>query len=163
MTNVEWLPPLVLMSEHQGDWNVYVGDLYRHYLRDFVQSRPTYDGKSVQTKRMPAEQRKEATFWHLISEGTVEADRLPDMRRCERICWVRPIIEHASDAGLKVWQNERKGDIRVCLWFEAAEFVVILAKRTGYYILWTAYPVVEEHRKRKFRREYEEYKKLASP
>jgi len=118
---------------------------------------------NVGTKRYPLEQGKEATFWHLISEGDIEKDRLPDLRRCERIRWPRPTIEHATNVGVKVWRNQRGGETRVCIWCEAAEFLVVLAKRSTYYLLWTAYPVVEEHRKRKLRKEYEAYKRLTPP
>lgn len=163
MITIEWLPPLVLLSDHKGDWEAYVEVLYGYYQQDFVRGRPIFYGKNVQTKRHPLEQSKEATFWHLISEGSVEADRLPDLRRCERIRWVRPTIEHTTDEAVKVWENQRQGGTRVCIWCEAAEFLVILAKRSTYFILWTAYPVIEEHRKRKLRKEYEAYKKLASP
>lgn len=34
---------------------------------------------------------KEATFWHMIQEGRIEEDRTPDIRRCERIRWPKPI------------------------------------------------------------------------
>ncbi|MCB0003039.1 MAG: hypothetical protein KDE20_21675 [Caldilineaceae bacterium] len=158
-----WLPPLVLFADHDGNWNVYVEVLYGYYHQDFVNSRPVFDGQNVGTKRHPIESGKEATFWHLISEGKAEQDRLPDLRRCERIRWTRPTIEHSKDADIKVWQNQRRGETRVCVWCEEAEYLVVLAKRSGYYLLWTAYPVVEEHRKRKLRNEYETYKRLAPP
>jgi len=163
MTLPAWLPPLVLLSDHGGNWNGYVSALYRYYRQDFENSRPTFDGVNVGTKRYPLEQGKEATFWHLISEGDIEKDRLPDLRRCERIRWPRPTIEHATNVGVKVWRNQRGGETRVCIWCEAAEFLVVLAKRSTYYLLWTAYPVVEEHRKRKLRKEYEAYKRLTPP
>lgn len=37
--------------------------------------------------------------------------------------------------------------------------MVILARRKGYLLVWTAFMVTEEHRKHKLRREYEDYKK----
>ncbi|MNH30689.1 hypothetical protein D3C79_909980 [compost metagenome] len=45
--------------------------------------------KRLGLKRHPVIQGKEATFWHMISEGNDEAERLPDLRRCERIRWPR--------------------------------------------------------------------------
>jgi hypothetical protein len=163
MTPPVWLPPLVLFADHRGDWGVYVEVLYKYYREDFVESRPAFDGQNVFTKRHPLELGKEATFWHLISEGDVEQDRIPDLRRCERIRWPRPTIQHAMHSGVKMWQNQRRGETRVCIWCEEAEFLVVLAKRSTYYLLWTAYPVVEEHRKRKLRKEYEAYKRLTPP
>jgi hypothetical protein len=36
---------------------------------------------------------------------------------------------------------------------------VVLAKRKGYILFWTAYLISKEHRKKKLIKEYEEYKK----
>jgi hypothetical protein len=105
------------------------------------------------------EQGKEATFWHLISEGKVEGERLPDMRRCERIRWPRPIIEHADEPVIKIWENKRKRETRICIWFEDVEYLVVLASRKGYVLLWTAYPVTWAHTKRKLQKEYEAFLK----
>ena len=110
----------------------------------------------------PDEKGKEATFWHLISEGKSEKDRLPDLRRCERIRWPRPIIEHYDQPAITFWVNERRGEKRICLWFEE-EYLVVLAKRHGYVILWTAYLVTKTHTKIKLKKEHEAYKKLKPP
>jgi hypothetical protein len=117
----------------------------------------------VVLKRHPVEKGKEATFWHLISEGKSEKDRLPDLRRCERIRWPRPIIEHYDQPAIKFWVNERKGEKRLCLWIEGEEYLVVLAKRRGYVILWTAYLVTGTRRKMKLEKEYQTYKKLMPP
>jgi len=55
---------------------------------------------------------------------------------------------------LKVWRNDRYGEERLCLWFEDEEYLVVLARRSGYLLLWTAYPVTEPHRKRKLQKEF---------
>ena len=155
----DWLPPLVFFQEYNGSWERYVEILYRHFRKDFIDSSPMFRDTRLALKRHPMEQGKEATFWHLISEGRVEDERLPDLRRCERIRWPRPIIEHADDPPIKVWENKRKGEKRICIWFEDVEYLVVLALRKGYILLWTAYPVTRPHRKRKLQKEYEAYAK----
>jgi len=152
-----WLPPLILFKKYQGDWNVYVEALYQYFKTDFVDSKPSYEGRKLNLKRHPIEQGKEATFWHMISEGEREEDRLPDFRRCERICWPKPVIEHSPDAMIKVWKNRRRGETRICLWLESEDYLVILADRKEYILPWTAYLVDQPHRKRKLQREYEQY------
>lgn len=107
--------------------------------------------------RHPLTHGKEATFWHMIQEGAVEEDRTPDFRRCERIRWPRPIIEHDDDSRVKVWVNQRRGEQRICLWFEQENYLVILADRGKYILPWTAYLVEQPHRQRKLRKEYEAY------
>jgi hypothetical protein len=144
----------VLLQDYSGNWTEYLEALYGFFQQDFAGRVLQFGGVRLVLKRHPIIDGKEATFWHLISEGAREADRLPDLRRCERIRWPRPIIENFHDSCIKVWENERKGEARVCLWLEENEYLVVLALRRGYVILWTAYPVVEDHRKAKLRKEY---------
>jgi hypothetical protein len=152
--SISWLPALALFEDYGGDWNRYLDALYAFFKQDFIDSRPVYNRVTLALKRHPVIQNKEATFWHIISEGDSEADRVPDMRRCERIRWPRPVIEHSGDTAIKIWANERRGEKRICLWLEDAEYLVILAERKGYILLWTAYTVVQEHSKKKLRKEY---------
>jgi IS1 family transposase len=72
----------------------------------------------------------------------------------ERIRWLRPIIEHCTDGLVKVWENQRRGETRVCLWLECCDFLVILTGRKGY----PAYPVVYPHQRGKLQKEYKAYK-----
>src|SRR4030067_2263921 len=93
----DWLPPLVLFEDYEGNWDRYLDALYDYFRKDFLESKPSYRGVQLALKRHPAIKGKQATFWHLISEGSNEANRIPDMRRCERIRWRRPIIENGSE------------------------------------------------------------------
>ena len=153
-----WLPPLVLLNDYGGNSEAYLEAVYTIFKEDFIDSKPTFQGIRFSLKRHPLFQDKEATFWHVTSEGRQETERTPDFRRCERICWLRPIIENAEDPAIKVWENERKGEKRICLWLEIKEYLVILAKRDGYVLLWTAYLVTQPHQQRKLQKEYEAYK-----
>lgn len=153
----EWLPPLVMFSDYGGDWVSYLDAIYNYFKQDFVDSKPVFQGRRLGLKRHPMAQGKEATFWHMIQEGDVEEDRTPDFRRCERIRWPRPIIEHDADKTIKVWVNQRRGEQRICLWFEQENYLVILADRGNYILPWTAYLVEQPHRQRKLQREYEDY------
>lgn len=83
--STDWLPPLVLLEDSGGDWKTYENVLYDWFRADFLNSLPRWPNKRVGLKRYPLSHGKEATFWHFISEGETEADRLIDMRRCECI------------------------------------------------------------------------------
>ena len=155
----DWLPSLVLFSAYEGNWEKYVEVLYEYFKQDFIQKRTSFEGIKLRLKRYPLSQGKEATFWHLISEGKTEEDRIPDLRRCERIRWPRPIIINAKDSRIKFWKNQRRGETRICLWLEDQEYIVILAERKDYVLLWTGYMVTENHRKRKLQKEFENYHK----
>jgi len=119
----DWLPPLVALADYGGDWERYLAALYDFFRQDFVDDKPLFEGRSLALKRLPTSQGKEATFWHLISEGRQEEERLPDLRRCERIRWIRRIIEHAADPAVKAWENERRGETRICLWLEQGDYL----------------------------------------
>jgi len=155
----EWLPSLVLFSDYDGNWEKYVEVLYEYFKNDFIRQRTLFQGIKLSLKRYPMSQGKEATFWHLISEGKTEEDRIPDLRRCERIRWPRPIIKNSKETSIKLWKNQRRGETRICLWLEDQEYIVILAERKDYVLLWTAYMVTENHRKRKLQKEFENYQK----
>ncbi len=152
-----WLPPLVLFSEYHGDWDAYLDAIYEYFKQDFIDKKPRFQGRRLGLKRHPLTHGKEATFWHMIQEGSVEEERTPDFRRCERIRWPRPIIEHDNDSAVKIWRNERGREERVCLWFEQENYLVILADRGEYILPWTAYLVEQPHRQRKLLKEYESY------
>jgi len=152
-----WLPPLVYASDYGNNWNTYVRTLYRFFTTDFIESRPELGGQPVNLVNEPLQDGKHVTFWHIISEGPDETSRLPNYRRCERIRWPRPVIEHTEDQGITIWENKRHGQKRVCIWLENADYLVILTKRSKYLLLLTAYPIDEAHTRRKLRKEYEDY------
>ena len=158
-----WLPPLITMNDFGGDWERFVAAVYAQFKADFIDRMPAFRGTPLRLKRYPMMAGKEATFWHMTSEGKIEDERPPDFRRCERIAWVAAIIEHSDDPAVKVWENERKGERRVLLWLDAHDFLVVLAVRSGYLLPWTAYPVPHDHTRRKLTKEYEAYKKLEPP
>ena len=141
---------------------VFLSAIYVWFKRDFVDSKPVFQGKRLGLKRHPLTDGKEATFWHMISEGEREEERTPEFRRCERIRWPKPIIEHDTDVAVKVWRNRRGREERVCVWFERENYLVILADRGDYILPWTAYPVEHSHRQRKLLKEYENYRNSIS-
>jgi hypothetical protein len=151
----EWLPDLLLFSSYQGDWDRYQEALYEVFREDFIRNPPpTYAGKRFALKRHPLVLGKEATFRHLISEGPVEAARSPDLRRCERIRWPRALML-APDHAVRRWQTRRGTEDRPLIALPDFSYVVVLADRGEYVLLWTAYQVEEDHRRRKLRRDYE--------
>ena len=152
----EWLPSLIKLEAHGGDKASYLDAVYERFAEDFVQRKPFFRGQQLSLKRHPLSEGREATFWHMISEGSDELNRTLDSDRCERIAWVRAVIENANDPRVLVWENKRGKERRICLWLEEWEYVVILADRRGYILPWTAYTVTQPHRKRKFRKEFEQ-------
>lgn len=155
----DWLPELVTLSDYAGDWDAYLEAIYRHFCHDFIATKPAFPNRRWAMKRHPLEKGKEATFWHLISEGEIEGERLPDLRRCERIRWPRPMVDAVASDHVKVWTNRRHNEERVIIALEDFSYVVVLADRGEYILLWTAYCVEPEHRRNKLRKEYENARK----
>ncbi len=161
---VTWLPELVLLSDSGHEWAVYTDVLYLLFKKDFLDSLPTFQGHPTRIKRDPLKDGREATFWHLISEGEIETHRAPEETRCERIRWPRPIIQKCPCGELKAWRSVRKGEWRTVVALADFSYVVVLAERNGYFLPWTAYPVERTHRRRKLEKEHNDYKKtLGSP
>ena len=156
-----WLPSLVELADYGGDWPAYEAALYGYFRADFVAHLTRFRTWPVQLKRMPLFENKEASYWHCISEGKNEAERIPDMRRCERIRWPRPCIEHETE--LKVWTEQRNGEDRIHLWLESEGYVVVLAVRRTYLVLWTTFFVKHAHERAKFARRHLEATKWLMP
>ncbi|HRH55299.1 MAG TPA: hypothetical protein PK609_00315 [Candidatus Paceibacterota bacterium] len=158
------LPELIRLVDHGNDWDVYLEAVYELFQADFVHKRPVFRGTRLGLKKHPQVEGKEATFWHLISEGKIEVERVKDESRCERIKWPKPIIDDCDSYPeyVKVWENTRVNkdgvtEGRICICFGDWEYLVVLAKRKEYLIPWTAYPVTYSHTKRKLEKEYKSF------
>lgn len=152
------LPPLVLYDGDLAKWGDYVESLYEIFVRDFSGLGVQFFGHPVTAPRMPETMGKHASFWHVISTGkSAESDRIPDLRRCERIGWIAWVIRRAGQMPeIMWWDNERvtrRGRERhFVIAFEPERFVVVLAWRRGaegqgpYFVLKSAYVVEHENR-----------------
>jgi len=161
----DWLPDLVLFEHSDGDWKAYVECLHRHFENDFVRSLPSWPGKRVGLKRFPEYDGKSATFWHFISEGEDEAERIPDLRRCERIRWPRPMMDTFDGRSLHDnpgsrmlwWKSERRGEARYVLASVDFSYKMVVADRGNYVLPWTAYFIERSHQREKLRKEFESF------
>ncbi|HBF35406.1 TPA: hypothetical protein DDW35_12665 [Candidatus Sumerlaeota bacterium] len=159
MCDSDWLPTLILFEDCCGDWPQYLSILYEQFKKDFVFSKPSFPLGRIELKKYPIVEDKEATFWHFISEGDIETQRIPDFRRCERIAWPKPIIE-AFNTGKVVWwentrQTKRGPQESLIIALENFNYWIVLRKRENYFIPWTAYYPSQDHQRRKMQKEYE--------
>lgn len=166
--NPSWLPPLIVMADFDHAWEEYVEGVYAIFERDLINSQPKLDGCWVRCRRDPLYDSKVAGFWHCVQEGPEEEQRIPDIRRCERVGWIKAVISNATDPLVDSWENERGSEKRRLLWFRE-EYLVVMAARVRprdgfrFFQLITAYCTVEESRKRKLRRERDDYRKRLTP
>jgi hypothetical protein len=150
---------LVLFEDYDGNWQRYEDEIFARFYTDFIESQPLFLCEPVHATKKPLKKGKERGFWHCIQEGRIEEERMPDIRRCERICWARAVIEHADDPIIKVWPKQVGRKNRYMLWIEEADYLVILEKRPCKWFLWTTYYTNYERTRTKLRREYEAHKK----
>lgn len=154
-----WLPSLILFEDYKGVWDLYINAVYKHFQKDFVESRPFFQGRPISVRFHPSYDGKGATFWHLVSEGSQESERIPDLRRCERILWPRPIIESKGFMNVKVWDTTRpwrgQNQRRVNIALEDFSYIVVIAENQRGFDLVTAYVVEKSYKRDKLRRECE--------
>jgi hypothetical protein len=144
-------------AEYGGDWGAYEDAIYNVFLAEIARARLSFRGERVACRRMPESRNRWAAFWHLIQEGRIEDDRTPDLRRCERIRWVRFVIEQADAfAGIQWWENQRGPDSNTLLWLNE-EYLVILGRRPDYWLLRSAYCTDKPHRARSLRKERDDF------
>lgn len=164
--SVDWLPKLIEFNTY-GNWETFLEAIYAQFRKDFEESRPRWPGKRVSYKRHPETQGKSATFWHFVSEGSKESERLPDLRRGERIAWPRAIMDRFTgkkpepDHVIFWWENKRGNEKRILLALPDFSYVVILADRGEYIMPWTAYPVERSHQRDKLKKEFVQFWKGA--
>jgi hypothetical protein len=162
--SLDWLPPLLLLEDAHGNWDVYLGRLHARFVADFIDAKPAWPGKRVGVKRHPEYDGKSATFWHLISDGDVEADRIPNMRRCERIGWPRPMMDEFNEAQPGTsqcrviwWKETRRNEERYLLAPDDFSYVVVIADRGDYVLPWTAFAVERTHEREKRKRAFKQF------
>lgn len=152
-------PPLVLLSEYGGDWSRYETALHDIFMQEIVRGSLALDGCRISCRRIPETGGRWASFWHLIQEGRVEDERTPDLRRCERLRWIRWMIENAETyPEISRWENTRRTEANILLWYRE-EYLVILSRRNDYLLLKTAYCTEQSGRIAALRRERDDFQK----
>lgn len=163
MCKDDWLPEYIELDQYDGIWGRYLAKVYEYFCEDFVYNKTYYKGSRVAVRRIPESRGKGYGFWHCISEGSEENERIPDLERCKRIRWIKAIIEHTDCPNVDVWMNRRGKERCVLFWYKE-QFLVVLARRERkedartYYLLKTAYCTTGQRRISKLRQERDAYK-----
>jgi hypothetical protein len=149
-------PPELLIFD--GNWNDYEEILYSFYQKEIAYAGLLLDGLPVRCRFHPPTKNRGYGFWHCIQEGNVEDDRLPDLRRCERIQWIAWMIQNAeNNESISWWEEKRGTETDRLLWLEDEDYLVVLAKRRDYWLLKTAYLSTGFHKKVTLRKNRERF------
>lgn len=145
------------------NYQQYEDGLFQIFMQLYESNTIVYKGQQVRMKHYPPDFGEKTGFYHLTCENyqhtDSEADRVPSLRRCERIKWPKELIENCSEncSKILIWENIRHGKTNIILFCPELDYVVVLAKRNGYLLLTTAYPIDYENRKRDLIKEYNNY------
>lgn len=164
--NILWSIVCFLHHNTEIEWKEYENAIYEIFKNDFINTYPTFDNKRVKIRYHPIEFGKEEAFFHVTCQDYLkDGERAPDLRRCERIRWVRKFIENYDCRencepcdGVKVWYKPYKNNQRVHILLEEEKYMVVVEKREKYCLLITAYYLDKEHTLRKKLSEYNKYK-----
>lgn len=161
MVSVEELPNIIRLEDYGGNYHSYIDAVYEIFERDFIRHKACFGTHILRLKYHPEFQQRAYTFYHMTHHGEQENDRIPDLRRCERMSWARPTIEKVLEFNLKFWEQTRNGKPRVCIWMEVDNgdnYFVILDVRKTFALIWTAFFAEYPHQAKKKQKEYESWK-----
>lgn len=158
-----WLEPIACLEDFDGDVSKYLAHIFSIFTRDFITTSPVYKNKKVLHDKKD-DGGKPATFVHITTEeDRTTKERVLCLRRCERIGWIKSIIENAHDPAVLVWEKEqtstKRRTIRTYLFLEQEDFLVIIEELKHGCFMITAIYVDYPHQKRKHLKDYEAYKK----
>jgi len=156
-----WLPDKLDFSDF-GSWESFLDHLYKLFRKDFLSKPyPRYKGQKVESDcRILDKTNKEEGFWHLLDrEEEDQGERLPDLRRAEKLPWARAMLNNPGVQEMKVWNNREiirgRESIKVYLWLEQYDYVLILLKLPYTYKVMTGYHIERKHYRRKLQKKYE--------
>lgn len=174
MEECKWLPDIIECTNF-AKWNEYLDMIYEIFKKDFIDSKPLFEGKYVNFRKAPMDGKYEHTFIHLTHKDEYHKsanpnDRLPDTKRAERIGWNRAIIENfkceetcEECEKILYFEEYYKNNIRGYLLFKNARFLVIIEKREKYNLLITGYYIEYDNAMQKYVNKYERYIKQKTP
>lgn len=126
------LPHLILLEDYNGNFALYNDAVYAVFVNGFVRNRPEFHGKRLGLKKHPTINGKEYMYYHFTHSGNIETERIPDIRRMERIGYPKPIIDFSDSEKIKVWRNKRGVSERILLFHEEEKYLVVLEDRKDY-------------------------------
>lgn len=158
------IPGIIRLEDFNGNWENFENAVYKIFKKDFISTKPLFEGQKISLKIHPTNNFKEATYYHITHDGADEADRKPNLRRMERIGHPKPIIENNKHNSIKYWKTLRGNKTRILLLHEEEQYLVVLEERPNYILFWTSYYIEYKNQLKRFLIEHDEYhKKQKSP
>lgn len=162
MASIRNLPKIIELNQYGGNYARYIDAVYDIFHRDFIATKAKFGTHELCMKFHPLQNDRAYTFYHMTHKGEKEDERLPDLRRCERIGWAKPCVEYAERWKLRFWrQTRQQSRNRICILLDVDEdfdYFVILEVREAYVLLWTAFISTYSNETKRKLKEYELWK-----
>jgi hypothetical protein len=153
-----------------GEWDIVLTRLYSIFDSDFKKGKPSLNKMPVWwDNRVEEGDKYEEGFWHLISRNDQRTkERLFDTRRAERLPWCCPMLCHADDHAVIMWDYQEGRRLRTYVWLKDYDYVAVLERRRQRIgevaFLITAYHIDGPSQKKSLERKYLQSKdKMQSP
>lgn len=137
----------------------YKDRLYSEYIDAFYTNKFTFRGKPVALRHEPKVGKYENSFHHLTTKvfkaNTSFQHREFDYARAERIRWIKELLlSHPCYEGCCNGILEWKENNRVHLFLEIESYLIVLEERKNYYLLVSAYYVMNGKERDKLLKRY---------
>ncbi|HEX7948883.1 MAG TPA: hypothetical protein VF494_00935 [Candidatus Limnocylindrales bacterium] len=162
--DLSWLPPLMLFGDHGSSWKRYIDALYKVYCDAFVNNKVRFRGGLVTVRWQPPEDGRGYTFNHITTGDEPGVGRVLDFRRCERIAWLKAMLE-ADESKVRIWETPRGARTHVVVALPDFSFAIYLDRVAGRgtYHLLTAYHIESERKRERMQKEWEAFEKTKTP
>ncbi|OFK58543.1 hypothetical protein HMPREF2811_05490 [Globicatella sp. HMSC072A10] len=158
------LEKIVELNDYNGNFEKYNDYLYEIFLRDLYNNKLYYNNKSIALRRYPEFNGKQDAFYHLTCKffENNSDERLPDLRRCERLHWIKPGIEtnHIAECGKKcffIYEKNIRGKNKVHMLNVEDRYLIVLEERKDYYLLSTAFYIDNDKTLERKMKDYNRY------
>ncbi len=160
MSEILWLPNLILFDDYSRSNTEYVDALHSKFVEDFLSgNKLEILGKPVYVSNKTVDfDGKNERFWHIITDPhKPEYSNLKE-KRAERISWIRAIIENHEDDLVLKFKRTKNSETRLHLFVPNCEYMIILTEQKKAYYLVTAFHIEYTYKMRGYQKEYEKYK-----
>lgn len=172
INNKSGLPPIIPYDSSKESWEEYSDRIYHIFYGDFYVNHVTLKGKPVYIQMNPQYNGKASSYYHITCKEEHElGDRYPNLRRCERIHWIRILIEHLSCSDskcpicseIKIWidgskdSKGRKRD-RIHILHVHERYIVVIEDQDKIYKLITAFYYDNENALQTVLKSYDRHK-----
>lgn len=149
---------ILIDSKSFEDIMDFYDEAYRVFKEDFIECAVYFDCQEVGLINFIRTKGKEETYWHVISNEAPKyssikttKERYDDIKRAERVGWIKEIIENWKDCNIRVFLDPKYHEPRIHFWYKT-DYVVVLVKKPSkpYYRLLTAFLTDKESKKREF-------------